>query len=139
MSCHGLPQRWRQSCIPKVQAPACTHCLIWQKHRNAELCSCRHEVAQDANKSCQAPGQVIIDIVYNYYFDMLKYKQDLIIRIFIIKRCRGAADLESKRNPGEAAVALEHCRRLLAAGLKPASIGLITPYSAQATPVSNCC
>ena len=41
---------------------------------------------------------------------------------------------DSKRNQGEAAVALEHCRRLAAAGLQLREIGVITPYNAQASP-----
>ena len=42
---------------------------------------------------------------------------------------------DSKRNQGEAAVALEHCSRLVAAGLQLWEIGVITPYNAQASPV----
>ncbi|CAL5218349.1 g9 [Coccomyxa viridis] len=40
-------------------------------------------------------------------------------------------DSDSKWNEGEAKVALAHADRLLAAGLQPASIGIITPYNAQ--------
>jgi hypothetical protein len=39
---------------------------------------------------------------------------------------------DSRRNEGEARVAIAHVKRLVAAGVPPASIGLITPYSAQA-------
>eukprot|EP00879_Flechtneria_rotunda_P033153 GHRR01036690.1.p1 GENE.GHRR01036690.1~~GHRR01036690.1.p1 ORF type:complete len:541 (+),score=209.92 GHRR01036690.1:666-2288(+) len=39
---------------------------------------------------------------------------------------------DSKRNPGEAKAAMAHVQRLLDAGLAPADIGIITPYSAQA-------
>lgn len=39
---------------------------------------------------------------------------------------------DSKRNQGEARVALRHCQRLVEAGLKLGDIGVITPYSAQA-------
>lgn len=35
------------------------------------------------------------------------------------------------RNEGEAAAALAHAERLIAAGLAPQDIGIITPYSAQ--------
>lgn len=38
---------------------------------------------------------------------------------------------DSKRNVGEARVAMKHCQRLLDLGLKPCDIGIITPYSAQ--------
>ena len=38
---------------------------------------------------------------------------------------------DSKLNPGEARVALQHCRRLLDAGVAMTDIGIITPYSAQ--------
>ncbi|KAK9834338.1 hypothetical protein WJX81_008466 [Elliptochloris bilobata] len=38
---------------------------------------------------------------------------------------------ESRANPGEARAALAHVRRLLAAGVRPADIGVITPYNAQ--------
>eukprot|EP00878_Enallax_costatus_P011993 GHUV01012521.1.p1 GENE.GHUV01012521.1~~GHUV01012521.1.p1 ORF type:complete len:728 (+),score=288.54 GHUV01012521.1:305-2488(+) len=40
-------------------------------------------------------------------------------------------DGDSKYNRGEAEAALAHMQRLLAAGLSPADIGIITPYSAQ--------
>ena len=43
----------------------------------------------------------------------------------------GAASAESKRNPGEADVAVAHVRRLLDAGLLAAQVGIISPYSAQ--------
>ena len=39
---------------------------------------------------------------------------------------------DSKRNQGEAAVALKHCQRLLNLGVKMTDIGIITPYAAQA-------
>ncbi len=39
---------------------------------------------------------------------------------------------DSRSNPGEAAAALAHVRRLLHAGLRPTDIGVITPYNAQA-------
>ena len=42
-----------------------------------------------------------------------------------------AGEAESKRNPGEAAVAMKHVNRLLDAGLQASQIGVITPYSAQ--------
>ena len=38
---------------------------------------------------------------------------------------------ESKLNRGEAEAAFAHVRRLLAAGVKPSEIGIITPYAAQ--------
>lgn len=38
---------------------------------------------------------------------------------------------DSKRNQGEAAVALKHCQRLLDLGVKMIDIGIITPYAAQ--------
>lgn len=38
---------------------------------------------------------------------------------------------ESKMNKGEASVAMAHVRRLLATGIKPSEIGVITPYAAQ--------
>ncbi len=37
----------------------------------------------------------------------------------------------SKRNEGEARVAAAHVRRLVAAGVRPADIAVITPYNAQ--------
>lgn len=37
----------------------------------------------------------------------------------------------SRSNAGEAGLALTHVRRLVAAGLKPQDIGVISPYSAQ--------
>jgi superfamily I DNA and/or RNA helicase len=40
-------------------------------------------------------------------------------------------DGDSRYNQGEAQAALAHVQRLLAAGLAPADIGIITPYSAQ--------
>ncbi|KAF8070908.1 Ighmbp2 [Scenedesmus sp. PABB004] len=40
-------------------------------------------------------------------------------------------DGDSRRNQGEAAAALAHVRRLLAAGLSPRDVGVITPYSSQ--------
>lgn len=40
-------------------------------------------------------------------------------------------DGDSRYNQGEAEAALAHVQRLLAAGLVPADIGIITPYSAQ--------
>jgi superfamily I DNA and/or RNA helicase len=42
--------------------------------------------------------------------------------------CLGAA---RRYNRGEAQAALAHAQRLLAAGLAPSDIGIITPYSAQ--------
>jgi hypothetical protein len=39
--------------------------------------------------------------------------------------------LLSRHNQGEAQAAMAHVQRLLAAGLGPADIGIITPYSAQ--------
>lgn len=45
-------------------------------------------------------------------------------------------DGDSKYNQGEAAAALAHVQRLLAAGLSPADIGIITPYSAQVLPAA---
>lgn len=44
------------------------------------------------------------------------------------------ADSDSKRNPGEAAATLQHAQRLVAAGVRPQDIGLITPYNAQVNP-----
>lgn len=41
------------------------------------------------------------------------------------------ADGDSRSNEGEARAALAHVRRLLAVGLAPADVGIITPYSAQ--------
>lgn len=41
------------------------------------------------------------------------------------------ADGDSTFNEGEARTALAHVKRLLAAGLAPADVGVITPYSAQ--------
>ena len=38
---------------------------------------------------------------------------------------------DSKRNQGEAAVALKHCQRLLKLGVDMRDIGIITPYAAQ--------
>ncbi len=38
---------------------------------------------------------------------------------------------ESRANPGEARAALAHVRRLLAAGVRAADVGVITPYNAQ--------
>lgn len=38
---------------------------------------------------------------------------------------------DRSRNEGEARAALAHVRRLVAAGLSPGDIGIITPYSAQ--------
>lgn len=38
---------------------------------------------------------------------------------------------ESKRNQGEAKVAIHHCVQLLKAGIRPQDIGIITPYNAQ--------
>lgn len=38
---------------------------------------------------------------------------------------------ESKCNEGEARAAMQHVRRLMAAGIKAEDIGVITPYSAQ--------
>lgn len=38
---------------------------------------------------------------------------------------------DSKRNQGEAQVALAHAQRLVALGVAPHDIGIITPYSAQ--------
>lgn len=38
---------------------------------------------------------------------------------------------DSKSNPGEAALAAAHVRRLVAAGLAPADIAVVTPYNAQ--------
>ncbi len=40
---------------------------------------------------------------------------------------------DSKRNQGEAAIALKHCQRLLDLGVKLTDIGIITPYAAQAS------
>lgn len=40
-------------------------------------------------------------------------------------------DGDSRYNEGEAAAALAHVQRLLASGLAPGDIGIITPYSAQ--------
>jgi hypothetical protein len=37
----------------------------------------------------------------------------------------------SKRNEGEARVASAHVRRLVAAGVRPGDIAVITPYNAQ--------
>lgn len=34
-------------------------------------------------------------------------------------------------NEGEAKAVMEHVRRLMAAGISPADIGIITPYNAQ--------
>jgi hypothetical protein len=45
-------------------------------------------------------------------------------------------DGDSRYNQGEAQAALAHVQRLLAAGLAPADVGIITPYSAQ---VGRCC
>jgi hypothetical protein len=39
---------------------------------------------------------------------------------------------DSRSNPGEARAALAHASRLLAAGVAPADVGVITPYNAQA-------
>jgi len=39
---------------------------------------------------------------------------------------------DSRSNPGEARAALAHAGRLLAAGVAPADVGVITPYNAQA-------
>ena len=38
---------------------------------------------------------------------------------------------DSRRNEGEAKVALAHAQKLLAMGLTPEDVGIITPYSAQ--------
>ncbi|PRW39069.1 DNA-binding SMUBP-2 isoform B [Chlorella sorokiniana] len=38
---------------------------------------------------------------------------------------------DSKWNDGEAKVVMEHVQRLMAAGISPADIGIITPYNAQ--------
>ena len=38
---------------------------------------------------------------------------------------------DSKMNQGEASVAMSHVKRLLATGMKPSEIGVITPYAAQ--------
>lgn len=38
---------------------------------------------------------------------------------------------DSKRNKGEAKIALQHCQNLLKSGLNIKDIGIITPYSAQ--------
>jgi ATP-dependent RNA/DNA helicase IGHMBP2 len=46
-------------------------------------------------------------------------------------RDEDGANAESLRNEGEARAALAHAERLIASGLAPSSIGLITPYSAQ--------
>ena len=37
----------------------------------------------------------------------------------------------SRSNAGEAGLALAHVRKLVAAGLKPQDMGIISPYSAQ--------
>eukprot|EP01137_Pigoraptor_chileana_P007883 Opistho-2@54024 len=44
-----------------------------------------------------------------------------------------SADDESKSNDGEADVTAAYVRRLLAAGVKPGDIAIITPYNAQVT------
>jgi hypothetical protein len=38
----------------------------------------------------------------------------------------------SKVNRGEAELVLQHCKKLLEAGVKPDDIGIISPYKAQA-------
>lgn len=45
---------------------------------------------------------------------------------------------ESKCNQGEARAAMEHVRRLMAAGIAPKDIGVITPYRAQVTAATKC-
>ena len=40
---------------------------------------------------------------------------------------------DSKRNEGEARAAMAHVWRLMEAGVSPGDIGVITPYSAQAS------
>jgi DNA polymerase alpha-associated DNA helicase A len=50
---------------------------------------------------------------------------------------RGAALGESKSNAGEAAVVEMHVRRLVAAGVPPADVAVITPYNAQLAVLSR--
>jgi superfamily I DNA and/or RNA helicase len=38
---------------------------------------------------------------------------------------------DSRYNEGEARVVMAHVARLVAAGLRPANVGIITPYNAQ--------
>ena len=48
---------------------------------------------------------------------------------------------DSRRNEGEARVALAHAQRLLDLGLRAEDVGIITPYSAQVGPAAcmPCC
>lgn len=49
----------------------------------------------------------------------------------LMTHCSVLHTLASRCNQGEAQAAMAHVQRLLAAGLAPADVGIITPYSAQ--------
>lgn len=46
---------------------------------------------------------------------------------------RDEEDGDSRWNEGEAKVVMAHVGRLVAAGVRPGEIGVITPYNAQAS------